>query len=835
MPPMFAPALRQMVTEAKALTIGGGYGQRISGNRSTYGLRDSAGGWDMESVIQDGYERVVWVFKAVEIISGNASRLPFQITAGEDVVERHPLLRVMNKRANPLETGRAFRKRLSAQILLSKQGAFVEVTKDRAGRVTRLDLLAPDRVRIVPDLAGDYVDYFEFTRPDGVVRPLAPERVRWIREPHPLDPFCGVTPLEAAGMSVELDRLARQYNVSFINRDGRPGGIVGVDTDGLPESELDRISRLFAPGAQNAGSVTAIGVGKGGMNYIDTSARPRDMAYETTSDKAKKEILAAFGVPESKAGDSSDRTFDNAEQEDYNFWHDPMLPHLDLIAAAFDGDVDEELDCGYDTSMVEALEIPARRRRQEARDEWDKGLRSLKEYREVAKLDVIDNPQTRALWVSPAKAPVPGQAGDEAALGLDDGTGGAMPGAMGPGGPPPGAPPADGAPETAADVVAAAIAEDADPEAALAAANVNADGPAASLVASARQSDATVNDDGVAAGLVEQARLEGKSLQDAPSPAADNFYDPGDEPARRVELAIAASLESLLNRQAAVVAARLEAPKHRRGTAYWVPGSDTDERAGDEPIDTARVVNASRWIAETQETLQPMLRSAAKDSAADIYTTMAAAGALVVPLAAGAVVAGRVREAAVASAEQIAQYAAYAAMAPTMLALAVAQTAMEDWQNERIADVEGLLSNQGTPDLPSLVQDIKDLWTEKARPFAESMAVTLSQTSVSGGRESAAAALVAQSGDEDAPGSADEVTRSWRTRRDEDVRRAHKEAEGQTVRIGEPFEVGGFDVRYPSDPLAPPSVSRWCRCWLRYEWLPGSRFVVPTRGEAAAA
>jgi hypothetical protein len=69
-----------------------------------------------------------------------------------------------------------------------------------------------------------------------------------------------------------------------------------------------------------------------------------------------------------------------------------------------------------------------------------------------------------------------------------------------------------------------------------------------------------------------------------------------------------------------------------------------------------------------------------------------------------------------------------------------------------------------------------------------------------------------------------ESWRRWQTREDERVRATHQEAQGQTRRIGETFNVGGYPVRHPSGPLAPPAVSRWCRCWLTYTWDRGAEF-----------
>lgn len=804
----FLPALRQAFTstETKQISLRGFSTTPAQSRSGVMGLRDSAAGWDLDTVVQDGYERVVWVFKAVEVIAGNASRLPFIVTGQDDsVVLDHPLVRVMNKRANPLEISRAFRKRLSAQVLLSKKGAFVEVTKNRGGQITRLDLLPPDRVEIVADPGGDYVDYFEFTRYDGDIRRLTPERVRWIREPHPLDPFSGVTPLEAAGMSVELDRLARTYNVSFINNDGRPGGILGVDTDGLDEEELERINARLQPGAYHAGKITAIGTGSGGIDYVDTSSKPRDMAYETTSEKAKKEILAAFGVPVSLAGDASEKSFQNSDKEEYNFWQDPMLPHLDLIASAFDEDVDPDLDCGYDTSKVEALELPARRRREEHRQEFDKGLRSVDEYRRATPdLEPLENPQSRALWISPAKAPIAFQPGDEAALGLGDQAMGDLGGAAPPAGEP--------VPQTATDVVAQAVAEGAQTVGEVEETVAGAVG----AVAEARGGGLQELISGDAAAALGDARMEGKALRvtEDPSPASPNEYAPDEDESRRVELAVGAALDALLARQAGVIAARIESPKTRKNTRYWTPDADDDTRTGEEPIDTARVVDTARWAAETQETLQPIAGPAATESANGLLNAMVATGALVVA-GGGAVVVGR---AVTPSPEQVAMAAAQAAVAPVMLALATAEAAMRDWLDERISDMDRLMTRDRLP-LPEFVAAVKQLWEDKGRVFADSLAVTVAQTVVGGGRDSVADALVA--------GGGGVVERVWQTRDDEQVRAAHQEAAGQVRPVGDMFDVGGFQLRYPSDPLGPPSVTRWCRCHLLYRWPSDARFAVP--------
>lgn len=163
--PALRPAVRNLITpgpelaEAKTITWTGGYtSTTYAGVSNIWGTEGRADGWDLGRVVTEGYERVIWVDKAIDTIGKHAARLPLQIGRGvtedgefEEVIEDDPPLRVLNGRANPLETGAQFRKRLSAQILLSKRGAFVEVTRSNRGTITRLDLLPPDRVIRVPD------------------------------------------------------------------------------------------------------------------------------------------------------------------------------------------------------------------------------------------------------------------------------------------------------------------------------------------------------------------------------------------------------------------------------------------------------------------------------------------------------------------------------------------------------------------------------------------------------------------------------------------------------------------------------------------------------------
>lgn len=58
------------------------------------------------------------------------------------------------------------------------------------------------------------------------------------------------------------------------------------------------------------------------------------------------------------------------------------------------------------------------------------------------------------------------------------------------------------------------------------------------------------------------------------------------------------------------------------------------------------------------------------------------------------------------------------------------------------------------------------------------------------------------------------VSKTWRTMRDDRVRDLHQPMEGVTVGALDHFEVGGFPLQYPGQPVGPPDVWINCRCSL---------------------
>jgi len=62
-----------------------------------------------------------------------------------------------------------------------------------------------------------------------------------------------------------------------------------------------------------------------------------------------------------------------------------------------------------------------------------------------------------------------------------------------------------------------------------------------------------------------------------------------------------------------------------------------------------------------------------------------------------------------------------------------------------------------------------------------------------------------------------EIQKTWLATHDNRTRHEHAAADGQTVKMGEAFTVGGEPMMYPGDPSASPYLVYNCRCTCKYQ------------------
>jgi HK97 family phage portal protein len=402
--------------------------------------------WDIERVYKEGMQKVTWVARCIDAIAGNQARLPMILRKdnspqGEIVVgsraKNSEILKLLNTKSNIGENSFIFRYRLSSQLLMSTRGVFIEKIYGRDGGVIGLNLLPPQSTAPIPD-PRNFVAGYEVKMPNGTIVNMKAKDVIWIRKPHPLDPYLSMTPLEAAGIAVEIENLAKVYNRNYLLNDGRPGGLLVLRGE-IDDDDKEELKSRFRGNIARAGATTVIS-SDDGADFVDTSASPRDAAYIQMRQITKEEILASFGVPESVIGNAAGRTFSNAGEEIRVFWNETMLPHLEPIARALD-ELDEQYYIDFDVSSVPVLVLYEQERNRYLKDELSQGLISTNEYRIGTGRKEVDSDLADSLLMNPNLTPIantkkkmeePAQAGVMGgAPGMPPGAPGMPPGAEG--------------------------------------------------------------------------------------------------------------------------------------------------------------------------------------------------------------------------------------------------------------------------------------------------------------------------------------------------------------------------------------------------------------------
>jgi HK97 family phage portal protein len=738
------------------------YGAPVSTNPSLAIDRGYHDGWDIERAYRDGMKRVTWLFRAVDAIAGNQARLPVRARNNNSpvgpIVDDASILKLFNMASNPGENSFIFRHRLSAQMLLSTRGAFVEIISGRDGRPTALHLLPPQHTSPIPD-PRKFVSGYEVLMPSGQRTILKPEQVLWFRHPHPLDPYLSMTPMESAGVAIEIENLAKFYNRNFLVNDGRPGGLLVVRGD-MDEEDKEELRSRFRGNIGRAGGTTVI-ASEEGADYVDTGSNPRDAAYVEMRRLTKEEILAAFGVPESVIGNASGRTFSNAAEELRVFWMETMQPHLEMLARGFDP-LDPKLWFEFDNSNVPILILAKQEREQYLLQEFNNGLITANEYRAGTGRDPVESDLADSMLANPNLAPI-GNTEREMPY-VDPATQqqamGAMPGD-------PGAPPAEQPlPEGVSEVAPEAPAEAPAP-------------PDAGSAEPPLPEGVTIVDEADMAPAAQENDPTAPSLDGARRPPADapqlktlkqaifdeDFETKADTATERWEQILDRTLERLYERQQRVVMEKARGSKARKAIAE---GRLTTEQLFDLP----------GWNRQTAEDVTPVLAG-----------IMAEASALV----------GEKTNTEIARDEEF--------------------TGLADQQAQRVQQANSTTQEK----IAAAVFAAKTLAASDGVDSGHALLLAgLAAVFVEllGGRRNRISQIEGQSAFNGGLYLAGQrsglLEKTWVTRRDDRVRPAHRSLDGTTVQMGQSFKVNGMPLRFPGDPMAPASLSLACRCRLRY-------------------
>lgn len=747
------PEIKSIQQQEQKSALGLGAPVSLNPALTGRGYRDS---WDIERAYREGVQKVTWVFRCIDAIAGNQARLPMILRkdnspSGQIVDNDQDLLTILNSKTNEGENSFVFRFRLSSQLLMSTRGVFIEKVRSRNGKILALHLLPPQHTSPIPD-ARKFVGGYEVAMPNGFKKIIRPEDVIWVRRPHPLDPYLSLTPMETAGVAIEIENLAKIYNRNFLLNDGRPGGLLVVRGE-MDEDDKEELRSRFRGNLNRTGQTSVI-ASDDGVDFVDTSSNPRDAAYVQMRQITKEEILAAFGVPESVIGNASGRTFSNAAEELRVFWMETMQPHLEVLARSLD-ELDERHYVDFDTSSVPILIIAKQERQRYLLDEFGSGLISGNEYREGTGRKKIESELMDAMLANPNLTPI----GNTEKPFNTQPTPVDMMGA-GPPQPPPGldagmAPPTEGAPGTPP---------------------VEGLPPEPGVAAPPPEIQTPVEPSPAQQAALAKNPMEFKDIHDKAT--FDDWETKSEQTVERWTEILDRSLERFFERQQRVVMEKAAGAKTRRSLAS-------------NDLSVESIFDQSVWNKQMNEDLRPVLAAIVSEAAES---------------------AGPQGQGQSIDEEQLSKYLDEQ--------LQRVQQVNKTTHEEILAAILVVLmmNNISSDEKASLLRTalgaiFAGLLGRRRRVVAELEA----GTAFNAGNYLAAIAAQRQSQNDPSRPSIFTFQKRWVTQKDGKVRSAHRALEGQTKSLGEPFEVEGSTLRFPGDPLAPPSLTINCRCKMR--WL----------------
>lgn len=715
-----------------------------------------------DRAINDAWDRVLWVYRAVDSRSKNLARLPITVTDGRGpdapVIPDHPVARLLNTHPNPQESAYDFRYRLHTLLDVSvSTGVPVEVTEDRNGPVA-LQILNPLHTHPIPDpdvfLAGWEMRLPDGTRfgPEDGLTPYRPGEggVLWFKRAHPTDPYQSHSWLTAAGIDIDLSWYAKVFGRNFLLNDGRPGGVLVLkQPGGVTPDVMDTIKGRIRPGPMHAGRVEVLEADD--AEFIDLAATPRDAQYVTLHGMTKMDILAAAGVPES-VFNASGRTFANADAELEGWWLQDLVPEADAVAQVLDwltGDPYDDAEVvSYAWDAVPVLQRHRRERAVEVLDRLGRGVVTIDEAREAVGLEALGLPGTRVLWLPAGRAPV-GSDEDVAAL---LGQGQVAPEELPPA-------PFEG-PDTTVEQLSA---DGGDPE------PVTGGTPPAAITARDADEDQSIGEPAGGTKTGHARSLVWKASDPLPGVPRDYLARVRADAWRLADThegLVADALRAVYDAQEQVVLARLRGQKARRGTRHW----DGLTRLPTKTLDPAYVLDRARWAAEVTTAVTGLV----------IDAVVAAAGATW----------AQVR---LPTPTQPIPPDTADTLAATTVRLIV------DGFDARAGKLQDVIA--AADDAGATLGEITET-VQAAYLSADTWADTQSRAVV--GAMNAARHVTAV--------NVGAVERRWVATEDPRTRPSHAAAEGQVRGMNEPFTVGEAQLMFPGDPFGPPGEVIACRC-----------------------
>ena len=357
-----------------------------------------------QDLAKEGYLKNAIVYRCVNEIAKGASAVPFMIKAGDQILEEHPLIDLLN-RPNPLQSYSEFFNSLFGYLLLSGN-AYVLRVGSEMGAPKELHQLRPDRIMIegngnaIPTkykyvINGRLQNTYEVDQENGY------SELKHVKLWNPLDDYYGLSPMSAAAVEVDQFNMSSKHNVNLLQNGARPSGAVifkPQDDAGfavnLSESQrqqlLTDLNNRFT-GTNNAGRPLLL---EGDFDWKEMGLSPKDMDFLNLKHMSATDIALCFGIPSQLVGVPDAQTYANVAEARLALYEETIIPHLRKISSDLNEWLvpmfDDRLRLEFDIDSIPALAERRKKIYENVTSAVREGIMTRNEAREIIGFEPID-------------------------------------------------------------------------------------------------------------------------------------------------------------------------------------------------------------------------------------------------------------------------------------------------------------------------------------------------------------------------------------------------------------------------------------------------------------
>lgn len=273
------------------------------------------------------------VYACVRILAESIAALPLHVYAyredgGKERVPNHSLYYLLHDSPNPDMTSFNFRESMTAHLLL-RGNAYGQIIRDKAGRVSSIYPLRPDRMTVARDDSGEIFYLYTVTPGENPNITQAGQIKLHKREVLHVpalgfDGLIGYSPIAMARNAIGVAIACEEFGAKFFENDARPSGIL-MHPGTIKQPEKLRDSWQSAFSGANHGKTAVL---EEGVKYETISIPPDDAQFLDTRKFQLNEIARIFRVPPHMLADLERATFSNVTQMSLEFVMYTLTPWI---------------------------------------------------------------------------------------------------------------------------------------------------------------------------------------------------------------------------------------------------------------------------------------------------------------------------------------------------------------------------------------------------------------------------------------------------------------------------------------------------------------------------